>query len=106
MDDNSSEELSDKIKRMDIKEFKNLGFLQEANRLFFHPLGLALEIVIQNDGTYRLGGMWDYREDSEGIMFDSKALSKEKAAHVAAERSIHSEARKKLFDGDVIQEIV
>src|ERR1035441_2858295 len=29
------------IKRIDPREFQNLGFLQEANRLFFHPLGLA-----------------------------------------------------------------
>jgi N-acetyl sugar amidotransferase len=31
------------IKYMDIGEFRRLGFLQEANRLFFHPLGLVLD---------------------------------------------------------------
>lgn len=29
---------------MDIGEFREAGFLQEANRLFFHPLGLALSM--------------------------------------------------------------
>ena len=59
------------IKRMDIKEFQNRGYLQEANRLFFHPLGLALEVIINDeDGSVRLGGIWDSRDDPEGIMFD------------------------------------
>ena len=36
----------EKIKRIDIKKFAEMGFLQEANRKFFHPLGLALEIIV------------------------------------------------------------
>jgi hypothetical protein len=61
----------EKIKRMDIKEFQEKGFLQEANRRFFHPLGLALEIIIGDDEeSYSLGGIWDYREDPEGFFFD------------------------------------
>ena len=36
------------IKHMDIKEFREQGFLQEANRLYFHPLGLALEVRIND----------------------------------------------------------
>jgi len=36
---------------MDIKEFKERGYLQEVNRKFLHPLGLALEVVI-DDGSY------------------------------------------------------
>jgi len=57
------------IKKMDIKEFQEKGFLQEVNRLFFHPLGLALEVIIDDDESYRLGGIWDYREDPEGIFY-------------------------------------
>lgn len=61
---------ADEIKRMDIKEFRELGFLQEANRQFFHPLGLALETVVDEEtGEERLGGVWDYRDDPEGIFF-------------------------------------
>jgi len=58
------------IKRIDIKEFREKGYLQEVNRRFFHPLGLALEIKQNNDGTEELGGIWDYREDKEGIYYD------------------------------------
>lgn len=57
------------IKRMDIKEFREKGYLQELNRKFLHPLGLALEIVVDGD-TETLGGVWDYREDKEGIYYD------------------------------------
>lgn len=59
------------IKRMSIKEFRKFGFLQEANRQFFHPLGLALEVVINyGTGEEHLGGIWDYRDDPEGIRYE------------------------------------
>jgi len=61
--------MSDCVKRMDIKEFREVGYLQEANRLFFHPLGLALEVIVEDDGTEKIGGVWDYRDDPEGIVF-------------------------------------
>ncbi len=65
------------IKRMDIKEFREEGFLQEANRQFFHPLGLALEIIIDDEtGVCRLGGVWDYRDDPEGMIFDESLITK------------------------------
>lgn len=39
------------IKHIDAQEFKEIGFLQEANRLFFHPHGLALELTtVDGDG--------------------------------------------------------
>lgn len=57
------------VKRMSISEFRKLGLLQEVNRQFLHPLGLALEVVIE-DGEERLGGVWDYRDDKEGIIYD------------------------------------
>jgi hypothetical protein len=60
-----------KINRIDIKEFRERGYLQEVNRQFFHPLGLALEIVSE-DGIEKLGGIWDYRDDEEGIYYDIK----------------------------------
>lgn len=59
-----------KIKRIDIKEFKEKGFLQEVNRLFFHPLGLALEVSTNaEDGTTSLSSVWDYRDDPDGMRF-------------------------------------
>ena len=59
------------IKRIDIKEFRKLGFLQELNRQFLHPMGLALEVVVDEEtGEEKLGGIWDYRNDPEGIIYD------------------------------------
>jgi len=65
--------MSNDIVRMDIKEFRSKGYLQELNRRFLHPLGLALEVIIDKvDGSEKLGGIWDYRDDEEGIYFDLK----------------------------------
>ncbi len=60
------------VKRIDIKEFRENGYLQELNRRFLHPLGLALEIITYENGVETLGGIWDYREDEEGIYYDIK----------------------------------
>ena len=61
--------MSNDIKRMDIAAFRSEGFLQEANRMFFHPLGLALEVHTDENGSETLGGVWDYRADPEGIYY-------------------------------------
>jgi len=90
------------IKYIDITEFREMGFLQEANRLFFHPLGLALEVNIDDDGTERLSGVWDYRDDPEGMVFDKESLSLEKWRNVSQEKVRHFSARVKLF-GQYIQ---
>lgn len=37
--------MADDIKRIDAAEFQAEGYLQEVNRRFLHPLGLALEAV-------------------------------------------------------------
>jgi hypothetical protein len=57
-------------KHIDIAEFRSAGYLQELNRRFLHPLGLALEVIVEDDGTESLGGVWDYRADSEGIYYE------------------------------------
>lgn len=142
-------------KLIDVGEFRERGFLQEANRLFFHPLGLALQVRTMTDdwsdetierspwmrsriealaerlasrnlhfaqghyeasdyrdfarelcrdiwpkGSQFIDGIWDYREDPEGIYF-AAPLSEEAAELVAAERRSHTEARRRLFYGDV-----
>lgn len=86
------EAVSDDIKRMSIKEFREVGFLQEVNRLFFHPLGLALEVIVEGD-TERLGGIWDYREDPEGVLFAQGMIDRAKIERVEAERQRHEAAR-------------
>lgn len=82
----------DDAKRMDIAEFRELGYLQELNRGFLHPLGLALEVVVGDDGTERLGGVWDYRDDPEGMRYEGFDLT-EKASRVAEERERRRPAR-------------
>lgn len=58
------------MKYIDIKEFRKEGYLQEVNRRFRHPLGLALAIQINDDGSEEIGVIWDAREDDVGIIFD------------------------------------
>jgi hypothetical protein len=48
--------MANDVKMMDIKEFREMGLLAEVNRTFFYPLGLALEITVEDDGTERLTG--------------------------------------------------
>ena len=82
------------VKRIDIKEFRAKGFLQEVNRKFFHPLGLALEVVVDQNGSERLGGIWDYRKDPEGIMFAKGMIKKKKTDHVFKLRMSKMRARR------------
>lgn len=65
------------VKYIDIKEFREKGYLQELNRRFLHPLGLALEIQIDDNGEESLKGIWDFRDDKEGIHFDFKNRTEE-----------------------------
>ena len=65
-----------KISYMSINEFRKEGFLQEVNRRFFHPLGLALEVRVNDNGEESLGGIWDYRSDPEGMKFGRGMLDR------------------------------
>ena len=100
------------IKHMDIKEFREKGYLQEINRRFLHPLGLALYTRIDDEtGIETLGGLWDYRDDPEGLIFDIAVSAKDrvedfrlKAEYVQAEAMKHADARASAF-GYVIEPI-
>ena len=97
------------IKKIDIKEFREKGFLQEANRLFFHPLGMALEVILDDTtGKEKLGEIWDDRDDPEGMLFqDDIVQSKdacEKADHVADLRDKIGRVRIKKY-GNRIQPV-
>ncbi len=65
------------MKKINIKEFRELGYLQELNRRFLHPLGLALEITIDNEKE-ELSGIWDCRDNPEGIYYDIKNSDNER----------------------------
>ena len=67
------------IKKIDIKEFREKGYLQELNRRFLHPLGLALEVDVDKlTGEESLGGIWDCREDKEGVYYGVSTSDKER----------------------------
>ncbi len=66
-----------KVKKIDIKEFREFGYLQELNRQFLHPLGLALEIKIDEQGQESLSSIWDYRQDPEGLFYAAADRPKE-----------------------------
>lgn len=85
------------VKRMSAAEFRALGYLQEVNRLFLHPCGLALEVIADDEGNVTgFGGVWDYRDDAEGIYF-AEPIDVEQAAVVRGERERHRKAREALF---------
>lgn len=107
--------MASKIKKINIKEFRDKGFLQEANRLFFHPLGLALEVLAAwpKDVTaeekkkykipfnhpkakHSMGGVWDYRDDPEGMLFGKDLIDKKKVAAVEKLRVSKLPVRLKL----------
>jgi hypothetical protein len=91
-----SEEVSEQnIKYLDIKEFREFGYLQEANRQFFHPLGLALEVNIDDEtGEETLGRVWDYRDDPEGMNYGEGVIDSEKAGNVVLEQTRRATERR------------
>jgi hypothetical protein len=78
---------------MNLNEFRTRGYLHELNRQFLHPLGLALEIVIDDEGNESIAGIWDHRDDPEGIAYDQ--VTPEKARQIAAIQSMRMPARMK-----------
>jgi len=92
-------------KYIDIKEFREEGYLQELNRQFLHPLGLALEVQVDEDTEKeRLGGVWDYRDDPEGIIFAEGVLNPDKTARVEEQWEERTAARAALL-GSTIQPV-
>ena len=91
------------VKYMDIKEFRAMGLLQEVNRLFFHPLGLALEVTAADDGSETLTGVWDYRDDDEGMLFSDDLIDRTQIGRV---KTFMAEQHAKRYRtiGYVIQE--
>lgn len=59
---------------MSIEEFRESGYLQEVNRRFLHPLGLALSVLADTDEKdnmiMTLHEILDHRDDPCGIYYD------------------------------------
>ena len=82
-------------KYMSVKEFVERGFLQEVNRRILHPCGLAL-VIHEWEGTFEFAGVWDARDDPEGIIFaDSEPPDWQKRNRVNEEWNVHVEGRGK-----------
>lgn len=76
------------------------GYLQEVNRQFLHPLGLALELTPDGSSVedldvsqavdlltsrgYMVTRCWDYRDDPEGIVFGDSTLARPETRRKAA----------------------
>ena len=77
-------------KYMDLEEFIDEGYLQEVNRLFFHPLGLRMRLIVDEEsGELVFGGIVDARDNPDEASFgfdemddDEIAYSIEKAKNV------------------------
>ncbi len=100
--------MTEPIKYLSATEAVNEGIVQEINRQFLHPLGLALEVTLGDPEREYFYRIWDYRTDPEGVTFDPQMLATpqaaEKARLVALLRAEHAGARRKLLDA-VVQPI-
>lgn len=80
------------IKVMDVKEFREQGYLQELNRQFLHPLGLALSVEVNPETKEEsFDTIWDYRDDLEGIIFDPETIDEEFVRRAAAIEDLQGE---------------
>lgn len=98
---------------LDLDAIVDDGYLQEANRMFFHPLGLALEYAKSitvtdpslNDGKTTeitltktfFARVWDYRDDPEGMRFGDGTISVDKADSVAMAQMVKRPIREELL---------
>jgi hypothetical protein len=88
-----------------VQELKDSGLLQEVNRRFFHPLGLALAIQMPT-GNGAVGRLMviDGRDDPEGILFAVGDLAA-KAEAVRAEWDRREPARRAAL-GYMVQPVL
>ncbi len=96
--------------RMDLNEFRNDGWLQEVNRQWFHPRGLALAVDVDEETgeAKALACIYDARDDVEGFLYAPTELDRVKTLAPAAAFERYREHRimqEGCTDGDSIQPI-
>jgi hypothetical protein len=92
-------ELNKKQKYMDVKEFREKGYLQELNRNFLHPLGLAMSVSVDDNGNESLGNIWDAREKTSGISYDLAHSSDERLNKFRQNASfVNTEFQERFYD--------
>jgi hypothetical protein len=81
------------------------GLLFEINRTILHPLGLALEVVVDGDNV-TVGDLWDYREDEEGMLYDPATFAAGRAKHLGmmAKWGYEAHMKRKAALGYIVQE--
>lgn len=93
-------------KKMTVKEFVNSGYLHELNRLYLHPLGLALAMNVPDDDEpdtdQIVTHVLDARDDPEGYLFTDGDIDLQKVQWVQGTLRARRTARKKLT-GFVVQ---
>lgn len=84
------------------------GLLFEINRTLLHPLGLALEVTVEDDGSSRLSGIQDFRDDPEGLYFLDGDVSEcaEKLKRFMASFGTAKHAQRRAALGYVVQPVV
>lgn len=86
--------MSDAVTRMPIAEFRAAGYLQEINRQLLHRLGLALEVTIDDTtGEEHISGVWDCRDDPEGICFGDGMIDASRALAIEVDLADRSYPR-------------
>lgn len=66
------------MKFISLKEFRDLGYLQELNRLFLHPLGMAMAVNVDKhdpDGEVKFAGIIDNRETVGGMVYGKEMIA-------------------------------
>jgi hypothetical protein len=86
---------------MSLAELVSTGFLQELNRQFLHPRGLALCVNGDEQTQKSWLSIWDYRDDLEGMIFSDETIqtpaSIQKAKNVQAEFDKRAKTRRAMF---------
>lgn len=83
------------VHRLDITEAVDLGVIQELNRQFLHPLGLAFTVYAEVEGTL----LWGFvqADDPEGFVFEKGVIEEEKIMQIAEMRAERAQRRWKMF---------
>lgn len=85
------------IKKISTKDFREQGYLQELNRQFLHPLGLALEVKVDAAGEEHFGEVWDYRDDPEGMIYGPGMIDATKTDRIRHEQHEKANSRRQLL---------
>ena len=96
--------MADEVKLYDLQEFVDFGYLQEANRQFFHLVGLNLGVKTDKKGAITAIIVADLRHEQEGAFYHEMP-DKAKGDRVFEEFRKRSVFRKRLMDGNNNQAI-